>query len=186
MGRHLRIPLPRYGVAIAVLFISIRATLWLGSELNLYTSSYAGWWVVGQIIALILIFLWVVSTDLILFWGEQSPEQIKALWDLPGNFTYNKNGFIFKPRKKAPIQFEWSEINEVTCGKLDKYTIDQIYLTIKSKGEKKLEINEDDEGFWLFLRKASEALPAESLLIDALSSNSINGGTIIYSKSELN
>ena len=72
----------------------------------------------------------------------RSPHKRRATIDMTGD------GFIFTRRKRATT-VRWSDVTQIDAGTRDYFTFDGLYVVVH-RGNKKLEVDELDDGFIQF------------------------------------
>jgi hypothetical protein len=126
-----------------------------------------------------LIYFRVLSTDRIKFYGEKTFEDIRKL---VGGFSYTARGFEYHEKKqtsilyklfrknKEPLSFEveWNDIDTIYCSKRDGYMVDRVSMNIVTIDKRAFYINEDTEGWHVFIEKLETYLPFPDLYIRLL------------------
>ncbi|GEM_PF-2520233 len=158
MKSKIRIPIARYLFALIITSLYAIFVLRLADEI--FKGSRSGILYVLIFFSIVIVFVLILFTNKVIFFGEMTKEDIKRDFEIKKNdiglFEYSGTGFFYK--KVSYI--EWADIKKVILIKEDNFDVDRISILIETDNNH-FELSEDEPGRYIFLEKLTIALKSK-------------------------
>lgn len=128
----------------------------------------------------IVLLLLILNTDLIVFYGELTEDQLKKSNDKRkrdiGLFEYDLIGF-----KYENISIKWNDIQRIIVVIENNFASDRIHLILENE-DKIFNVSEDDKGWYIFIEKLGSALSISQLKMKIISASIKDGSVVIWER----